>query len=634
MVNQSYCSPKLSINGVTYNTLKDFSLSFPGNNQIDKLSFTLSTAEIKEQALYGKPLELFLNYGSEDGVPIFRGIIKDINPSTTKTKFTALDARSLLSGNNTTPLNITDSQNYDGYTLGQFLQKIIQEDYMALEYNHALESALDTDLYHTVGTGDGVQATANPLFNNSADANGTDGARLPMYGQYVTLNDGYSTKTFEFTNNAVSEQVIAGNIAVLIRGDLTGDAAINATMVNLMDAIETNLHINMVFGDGENTGATPYIVTLDGEQRIAGAIGNTSVSQGVTANAAGGTPFPFNNLDGDERLGFGYNNFTGGNTGTTTYSGAFTNIPARKGTVKVEVARNTGGTASYLVKGTDTKFESFGNGNAQTTAYHATSDNSPETKIISGSIDYELGSYSVTFANPIWDGKSIRLAFNQPSKENKTTLLGTELLNDTEPAVSLTGYRNEKISPYQVILDKLKEAVDITDIEKPKEWFVQVKEDDKKSNIVFVKRKSRDTSPSTVFSYRDGISSISYKQRLPPNTGIASGKEGGRQVFAYSNRPRGIVSKDIKITKEYPAEAHKEAIIDILKGIEEVNDISLSANKLPYIGLESIIDLNIEDDVISGKAVVVSKSISWSNSKMSIKLKLDRRPVKVSDFIQ
>ena len=90
----------------------------------------------------------------------------------------------------------------------------------------------------------------------------------------------------------------------------------------------------------------------------------------------------------------------------------------------------------------------------------------------------------------------------------------------------------------------------------------------------------------------------------------------------------------IKITKEYPAEAHKEAIIDILKGIEEVNDISLSANKLPYIGLESIIDLNIEDDVISGKAVVVSKSISWSNSKMSIKLKLDRRPVKVSDFIQ
>ena len=31
---------------------------------------------------------------------------------------------------------ITDKHNYDGYTLGQFLQKIIQEDYMNLEYNH------------------------------------------------------------------------------------------------------------------------------------------------------------------------------------------------------------------------------------------------------------------------------------------------------------------------------------------------------------------------------------------------------------------------------------------------------------------------------------------------------------------
>ena len=81
MVNQSYCSPKLTINGVSYNTLRNLDLNFPGNNQINKLSFTLATSEIREQALYGKPLELFLNYGSEDGLPIFRGIIKEITPS-------------------------------------------------------------------------------------------------------------------------------------------------------------------------------------------------------------------------------------------------------------------------------------------------------------------------------------------------------------------------------------------------------------------------------------------------------------------------------------------------------------------------------------------------------------------------
>ena len=58
---------------------------------------------------------------------------------------------------------------------------------------------------------------------------------------------------------------------------------------------------------------------------------------------------------------------------------------------------------------------------------------------------------------------------------------------------------------------------------------------------------------------------MSYKQRLAANTGLAAGNQGGRQVFAYGNRPKGIVSKDVEITKEYPAEAHKEAIIDIFK---------------------------------------------------------------------
>ena len=141
--------------------------------------------------------------------------------------------------------------------------------------------------------------------------------------------------------------------------------------------------------------------------------------------------------------------------------------------------------------------------------------------------------------------------------------------------MSLSGFRNNKISPYQIILKKLKEAVDTTDIEKPKEWFVQVQEDDKRSNIIFVKRKSKDTTPSTVFSYRDGISSLKYKQRLPANTGIAACAQGGRQVFVYGNRPKGIVSKDIKITKEYPAEAYKEAIVDIFRELGEVNEINL-----------------------------------------------------------
>ena len=84
----------------------------------------------------------------------------------------------------------------------------------------------------------------------------------------------------------------------------------------------------------------------------------------------------------------------------------------------------------------------------------------------------------------------------------------------------------------------------------------------------------------------------------------------------------------------YPAEAHKQSIIEIFKELDEVNEISLTANKAPYIGLESIVDLNIEDDAITGRAVVVGKDISWSRTAMNIQLKLDRRPTKLSDYIK
>ena len=94
MVNQSYCSPKLLINGIPYNNMSSFNLKFPGSSQINSLGFNLSSLDIKEQALYGKPVELFLNYGSEDGVPIFRGVIRDISPTTKGVKFSALDSRS------------------------------------------------------------------------------------------------------------------------------------------------------------------------------------------------------------------------------------------------------------------------------------------------------------------------------------------------------------------------------------------------------------------------------------------------------------------------------------------------------------------------------------------------------------
>lgn len=648
MVNQSYCSPKLVINGTSYNTLSDFQLKFPGNNQINSLNFGLSSLDIKEQALYGKPVELFLNYGSEDGVPIFRGVIRDISPTTKGVKFSALDSRSLMAGTSAAPLNITDNNNYDGYTLGQFLQKIIQEDYMSYEYVDDLAAGIQTT--ETIATGDGVQAAASPLLTSGEEGDNSEvaGAILPIQGQAVTLSDGYNTETFEFC--PTFETVQSGHIPVLISTSGSGNTPTKVTMDNLITAIEANLHIDMNWSSGDGPNETPYIIRLNGEQKIAGTIGHTIVSQSFYPPAV--WPYFVDNTapKGNNTT----TNFSGG-SGSVTHTGTLSSIPIKRGTIDIKVDNRNAGTPVYVQKGKDTKFGTFSDSGAVTTSPHETTDVSPRTTISSGTIDYVLGEWSITFTDPPWSGKAIQAVYNKPSKENVVSLLGTNLLNDTDPPVSLTGYRNDNVSPYDIILEKISEAIDTTDLEKPREWFVQIKEDDEKSNIVFVKRQSKDSADTIVLSYRDGISQLKYKQRLPANTGTTVGTVGGRQVFVYGNRPRGIVSKEIKKSgnkrkqiesriegaiggesadQTYPAEAHKQAIVEIFKELDEVNEVTLTANKAPYIGLESIVDLNIEDDAITGRAVVVGKDISWSRTAMNIQLKLDRRPTKLSDYIK
>ena len=41
---------------------------------------------------------MYLNYGSDDGVPIFRGVIHEVTPSDNFTSIKALDVRNVLVG--------------------------------------------------------------------------------------------------------------------------------------------------------------------------------------------------------------------------------------------------------------------------------------------------------------------------------------------------------------------------------------------------------------------------------------------------------------------------------------------------------------------------------------------------------
>ena len=127
MSQDSAYKPRLIIDGVEALNLMSAKYSTASNSNISSLNATINSPDLQESSLFGKKVEFFLNYGSEDGLPLFTGFIKQVQPTEKNIKITAFDVRSFLTENSTT-LNLTDDYNFDGHNLSSFLKSYITDN--------------------------------------------------------------------------------------------------------------------------------------------------------------------------------------------------------------------------------------------------------------------------------------------------------------------------------------------------------------------------------------------------------------------------------------------------------------------------------------------------------------------------
>jgi len=161
MTTTTYSTPKLFIGDNEIQNFKSVQFTDAGQNLATSLNVTISDPELRRYALANKQVLFFLNHGSKDTVPFFRGIIRQVNPTDTQLQFTAYDVRTLLTGKETLPLIMTDEQNYDGYTLGQFLHEYITENINVKETIIGLDLLNDTN--PTVSLSNVREDGTNPL---------------------------------------------------------------------------------------------------------------------------------------------------------------------------------------------------------------------------------------------------------------------------------------------------------------------------------------------------------------------------------------------------------------------------------------------------------------------------------------
>ena len=142
MSRNIYCDARCVVDGKDIPHLKTASVTFAGDNKLNSINVTFGSPDLESYSLYNKKLEFYLNESSYESLPYFTGYIKDVSPTSSELKVKALDPRTFISGREARKINITDKDNYDGYTLVQFLQDIVRDDRLPLGGEYLKETSI------------------------------------------------------------------------------------------------------------------------------------------------------------------------------------------------------------------------------------------------------------------------------------------------------------------------------------------------------------------------------------------------------------------------------------------------------------------------------------------------------------
>ena len=209
------------------------------------------------------------------------------------------------------------------------------------------------------------------------------------------------------------------------------------------------------------------------------------------------------------------------------------------------------------------------------------------------------------------------------------TLIGLDMLNDSNPTVSLSGFRNDSITPLQVVQNNLKTNKNTTtDVRNTR---LVVRDDGIKSNLCFVEEQSIDNSAIS-FSYSDGLENVSFKRRNAPNV-FLSKADGNSVVYKHNNLPNGLYTEKMSGDFSYPDEAVQESFF-LAEQMKDKHELSITVTKGHYLDIGNVILLDVPDfEYLSGKHRIVSKNVSVSSNKISCKLQPSKETPRVNTYL-
>jgi len=213
------------------------------------------------------------------------------------------------------------------------------------------------------------------------------------------------------------------------------------------------------------------------------------------------------------------------------------------------------------------------------------------------------------------------------------TLISIEALNEMDKPVYMTDVRSVS-PPYDIASGLVQKQRDDDNILSVFEYYFDIIHGAINSSLVIRKTKDLTTNPDFVYSYTNGIVLLNYTERAPPSFALAKAEDGTTVRADYGNAPRGQVGINVaNNTYSSRAEAKEAALVDILLKQDDDKDITMQVSKGYHLNLGQIIRLEVEDSNLLGQYRITGKRVSYSNSGVSCSFNLNKKPIKLADFI-
>jgi len=242
-----------------------------------------------------------------------------------------------------------------------------------------------------------------------------------------------------------------------------------------------------------------------------------------------------------------------------------------------------------------------------------------------------------------YDGKTV-IQFLVEYIDNETnineTLMTTDFLKEMDRPIFMTGIR-KTVTPYTLVKKMLQDKVDDeteldrTDMNAIFDYFFDIIHGGEHSGLTIRKRRALDEKADMSFSYGNGISKLSYKERPPPSYALGTVETTGEQViFDYGNAPMGVRGlKKVKVKGDSRGEVKENLISKVILEQQYTKEITLNCTKGYTLGVGNIININVPKLNLNGNFAVTGKTITVRSTGTSCTLTCNNKPILLSDYL-